>query len=122
MGRRPWVDAWVDDTWVDGTYGTCPGHYYTDIPSMEFRNIWDDDDMPYTNQDIYEGTFPQNEGLPWVYDNFEWEHCDDLGYDMANEFDDSDSDDSYSYDSDDDEDLDLGDDSTASSVDVDAAA
>jgi hypothetical protein len=82
----PQYDARFDDTWIDGDYGTCEGHMLADAPSQMFKNLWDSNDTVYTNEDIYYGTFPQNEELPWVYDNFEWEHCNELGYPMSNDF------------------------------------
>jgi hypothetical protein len=75
-----------DEAWVDGEYGDCYGHYFTDVPAP-FKNLVDDDDSYYTNEELYNLLSPYNEDLGYVYEHFDWDHCDDLGFDMLNTFD-----------------------------------
>jgi len=72
-----------NDTWVNGQYGDCLGHYKSDIPG-NFTNLFDHDNQVYTNIELYEKLHPLNENLPYVYDNFIWTHCEERGYNFTN--------------------------------------
>ena len=62
--------------------GTCPGHGVDDdLPFGNFTGA-DDEPDPYTNIDFYEFSAPDNDALPYLYDNFAYEHCAALGYDF----------------------------------------
>ena len=37
----------------------------------------------YTNQELYDLASPEYTHLPYIYDNFAWEHCAHEGYDFA---------------------------------------
>ena len=53
---------------------TCPGHRAWDtVPAMP----------EFTNEQFYEFMDPYNPGLPYVYDNFYWDHCDRDGYELS---------------------------------------
>jgi len=73
-----------DDTWEDGVYGSCSGHLSEDIPAS-YTNLFDNNDTPYTNSELYTSLHPFNENLQYVYDNFEYTHCTNMGYDFSNE-------------------------------------
>jgi len=68
-----------NETW--DPYHTCYGHNPDDL--QPFRNLFDDNNEYYSNSDLYSLLHPQNEDLPYIYDNFEWPHCELLGYDMS---------------------------------------
>jgi len=72
-----------NDTWVDGQYGKCPGHYQNDI-SGNFSNLFDHKNELYTNADLYTLLHPKNDDLQYVYDNFKWSHCEEKGYNFTN--------------------------------------
>jgi hypothetical protein len=72
-----------DDTWVDGKYGDCSGHYAEDLPG-NFTNLFDNNNEIYTNSELYSGLHPMNEDLQYVYDNFVWSHCEEKGFDFSN--------------------------------------
>jgi len=72
-----------DDTWIDGKYGDCSGHYQDDIPG-NFTNLFDADNKLYTNAELYMMLHPMNDNLQYVYDSFEWAHCAEKGYDFNN--------------------------------------
>lgn len=59
---------------------TCEGHRADDIlPSGDFVG----DGASYTNQEFYDWLDPYNEQLPYLYDNFEWDVCDEQGFAMS---------------------------------------
>lgn len=69
-----------DDTWVDKEIN-CPGHYsYSTTP---FKSVFDEDDVVYTNSDLYDLLDPQLDDFPYMYEHFRWSHCTALGYDMT---------------------------------------
>ena len=50
---------------------TCEGHAAEDlVPGMP----------EYTNAEFYAFMDPYNDDLPYLYDNFEWEHCSKLNF------------------------------------------
>lgn len=71
-----------DETW--DPYHTCYGHNPSHF--QPFKNIFDNDDKYYTNEELYANLRPDKPQLPYMYDNFEWPHCEILGYDMSNEW------------------------------------
>ena len=61
----------------------CPlapvsGHAPDDV--MSWKNLFDQKDHYYTNSELYDELAPGSDNLPYVYDNFEWEHCISEGY------------------------------------------
>jgi hypothetical protein len=56
-----------NETW--DPYHTCYGHNPDDL--QPFRNLFDDNNEYYSNSDLYSLLHPQNEDLPYIYDNFE---------------------------------------------------
>ena len=65
--------------------GICAGHNADDL--LPFGNF----SLPqrarpkrpgggFSNLEFYEFTAPHNPDLPYVYDNFAWEHCERAGY------------------------------------------
>ena len=59
--------------------GVCAGHGANDL--LPFGNFTGRGDT-YTNLEFYHYSAPDNEALPYLYDNFAWEHCLALGYDF----------------------------------------
>eukprot|EP00622_Pseudochattonella_farcimen_P001321 FR735982.1.p1 GENE.FR735982.1~~FR735982.1.p1 ORF type:complete len:163 (+),score=14.37 FR735982.1:255-743(+) len=65
----------------DGTVVTdssCYGHAPDDV--MSWKNLFDQKDHYYTNSELYDELAPGSDNLPYVYDNFDWEHCVSEGY------------------------------------------
>lgn len=69
-----------NETW--DPYHTCYGHNPDDL--QPFRNLFDDKNEYYTNSELYTLLHPKNIHLPYMYDNFEWPHCEMQGYTMKN--------------------------------------
>ncbi len=63
---------------------SCSGHNKDD--KLSFGII---DGHDFTNSEYYDYMDPNLDNLPYVYDNFEWKHCEALGYDIANHPDDA---------------------------------
>jgi hypothetical protein len=80
------LHGFLDTTWVDNssttvtglTIGYCYGHNYMDVTI--WKNIFDNDDVYYTNAEIFNLSNPDNENLEYVFDNFLWPHCEALGF------------------------------------------
>lgn len=54
----------------------CDGHHEYDIlPFSKLRA--DKQDLLYTNGMMYEFIHPHNDDLPYLYDNYRWDHCQD---------------------------------------------
>jgi len=71
-----------DETW--DPYHTCYGHNPSNF--QPFKNIFDSNDNYYTNAELYENLRPDKPVLQYMYDSFDWPHCELLGYDMSNEW------------------------------------
>lgn len=69
-----------DETW--DPYHTCYGHNPSNF--QPFKNIFDQNDQYYTNQELYENLRPDKPQISYMYDSFDWPHCEMLGYDMSN--------------------------------------
>jgi len=57
---------------------SCSGHHEHD--SLVFGAV---DGYEFTNREYFEYLNPKKASLPYVYDNFQWKHCEALGYDIA---------------------------------------
>lgn len=54
----------------------CDGHHEYDVlPFNKFKA--DKSDLLYTNALMYRFIHPFSEDLPYVYDNYRWDHCAD---------------------------------------------
>lgn len=71
-----------DETW--DPYHTCYGHNPSNF--QPFKNLFDDEDRYYTNEELYQNLRPDKPQLSYIYDGFKWPHCEMLGYDMSNEW------------------------------------
>lgn len=60
------------------------GHNPTDF--QPFKNLFDFSDTFYTNAELYEKLEPNLEILPYMYDNFQWPHCEKIGISISNKF------------------------------------
>lgn len=78
-----------DETW--DPYHTCYGHNPTNF--QPFKNLFDQDtetlaisehERFYTNEELYEYLRPDSLTMPYMYDNFDWPHCELIGYKMTN--------------------------------------
>jgi hypothetical protein len=69
-----------DDSW--DPYHTCYGHNPADF--QPFKNLFDDEDRYYNNMELYELFNPASNSIPYMYEHFEWPHCDMVGYSMTN--------------------------------------
>ena len=76
--KMGWID--FDESWPDADQ-SCDGHFSYD--TTPFKNIFDSDDIVYTNADLYDLLDPTQDSFPYVYDNFRWAHCTFLDYDMS---------------------------------------
>jgi hypothetical protein len=63
-GKAP-ASLMTDKSGTEGLYNKDPDHYYT-------------------NMELYEYLHPNNRFLQYVYDSFDWDHCDQQGYEMYN--------------------------------------
>eukprot|EP01035_Chromulina_nebulosa_P017296 gene17296-22833_t len=69
-----------DDTWPDSEQ-TCNGHYSYD--PTPFKNIFDSNNVVYTNIQLYDIVNPSLDSFPYIYEHFRWSHCAALGLDMS---------------------------------------
>lgn len=65
----------------------CPGHLpFEEIPwekfpgDKKFDSVTKGARKKYTNAHFYAYSAPSNDDLPYVYDNFIWDHCEEQGY------------------------------------------
>jgi hypothetical protein len=74
----------TDESWPDSSlslYGdTCSGQEATD--TVQVTDIFKDGDS-FTNAGYMEYIDPTSTNLPYVYDNFEWPHCEEAGYSFS---------------------------------------
>jgi hypothetical protein len=81
-------EKFTDESWPDRhscLFGTqvhpyseyCVGHYEDDM--LLFGSI---DGNKFTNVEYYSYLDPRKNKLSYVYDNFKFEHCDELGYNI----------------------------------------
>lgn len=76
---------------VDPHLDVCPSHRadaplggYHCVGVCEYEDLKDAGPSSYfTNAEFYDYTSPFNENLPYMYDSFEWPHCDESGYPIA---------------------------------------
>ena len=109
VGGQDWFDAEAaaaNRTTHFCRRGTCRGHRADDVAPFRVTARWrrvaaaaaasagdrgdDDDDVAgggerfttrlATNRELYEVADPHHSDLPYVYENFEWTHCEALGY------------------------------------------
>jgi hypothetical protein len=74
--REDW-DTPVFDSNIHPFTTSCEGHHESD--ALVFGAV---DGNDFTNAEYYEYLNPKSNNLPYVYDNFKWDHCKDLGYDI----------------------------------------
>merc|ERR1712046_567354 len=81
------INGWENDDWIDNTAWSvdgfqisyCYGHNLADVLSWP-KHIYSPNYGPYTNADVLTITHPDNDAATYVYDNFEWPHCEENGY------------------------------------------
>ena len=81
--KRLAQDPNFDETW--DPYHTCYGHNPDDY--QPFEDLFTTPAASgsfYSNQEIKDLFHPMHEDVPYVYDHFNWNHCELLGYDMSN--------------------------------------
>ena len=88
--------AFTDQTWgtTDGpsrycTNNGCMGHHEDDV--IPFDVVTEDDEGEYasrqlSNIELYKSLNPHSTRMPYVYDHFQWQHCDDSGYRFSQDF------------------------------------
>lgn len=69
-----------DETW--DPYHKCYGHNPTNY--QPFKNLFDENNMFYTNEELYEALRPNTPTLPYMYDHFKWPHCAVIGHPLSN--------------------------------------
>ena len=69
-----------DETW--DPYHTCYGHNPLDF--QPFKNLFDQNDRFYNNEQLYELFNPSGNSIPYMYADFQWPHCDAAGYSIKN--------------------------------------
>ena len=61
-----------NSTWVDTN--SCNGHDYHDV--LPFQNFLGENTPHfYTNEELFRLFDPSSPTMPYVYDNFKWDHC-----------------------------------------------
>lgn len=80
--KRLAQDPNFNETW--DPYHSCYGHNPEDL--QPFANLFDlpSHDVFYSNQEIKDLLHPMREELTYMYDDFNWRHCNSLGYSMSN--------------------------------------
>ena len=64
---------------------SCTGHHVDDLVPFKIRVLLEGNytDTYLTNTDLYTYSHPENYALPYIYDNFDWDHCAKAGFDFA---------------------------------------
>ena len=78
-----WPEGDADDAICLYTETDCRGHNAYDVTSFESHVMGSDGTFEYaylTNAEIFDLNAPGNYSLDYVYDNFEWSHCDDTPF------------------------------------------
>ena len=74
-GVCDWSDVTSDDEFPTCTSGEiCSGHYEDDV--LEFGNFLDEDEQ-YTNWEMYTFIHPWTEDLPYIYDTYDFDYCEE---------------------------------------------
>eukprot|EP00620_Florenciella_sp_RCC1587_P013588 CAMPEP_0182562930 /NCGR_PEP_ID=MMETSP1324-20130603/5187_1 /TAXON_ID=236786 /ORGANISM="Florenciella sp., Strain RCC1587" /LENGTH=633 /DNA_ID=CAMNT_0024776011 /DNA_START=6 /DNA_END=1907 /DNA_ORIENTATION=- len=81
------IQGFKNDTWVDNmarsvsftNVGYCWGHNLADV--TVWKNLFDTTGEAYSNEDLWDQfDSTKNTDSPYIYDNFEWSHCEEEGY------------------------------------------
>ncbi|CAM9275842.1 unnamed protein product [Hapterophycus canaliculatus] len=94
----PWVgmDGIEYDVEISTRSDTCYGHRGSDIFPYEILNDTINPEFTFygtkgvntlQNRQLIKLFDPNENALPFIYDNFEWSHCEALGYDFSDFFD-----------------------------------
>lgn len=67
------------DVW---STSTCSGHNANDVQPWTAELFGLSDSSYLTNSELYDLMHPATGALPYVYDNFEWAHCEARGFSM----------------------------------------
>lgn len=79
--------GFINEDWIShcetsecpSLWKNCSGHGVNDV--LKWKNLFDNDDYFYTNMDLYTLADPHNrDGLPYIFDNFKWDHCTDYDF------------------------------------------
>jgi hypothetical protein len=76
------TDAVAGDGSKEG--GKAPASLMNDKSAEAASAMATTENKYYSNMELYEALHPNNRGLQYVYDSFEWPHCSKLGYQMVN--------------------------------------
>ena len=60
----------------------CTGHARHDTVPFEIRLDLSGSFRTYTNLELYDIANPTSSSLPFIYDKFEWPHCEEAGFDL----------------------------------------
>lgn len=74
-------DSWVDNDSrsVNGfDVGYCWGHNEADV--VYWKNLQEGNSRSYTNRELYDYFDPKNGRVSFVYDTFQWSHCESQGF------------------------------------------
>lgn len=84
------TNTFINDTWPEHSCSiteNCYGHMKHDVIPFQFSIKTSDDTNEtvqkfYTNHEVLELASPEAPTLPYVYADFEWQHCKEAGYDF----------------------------------------
>jgi hypothetical protein len=83
LGDPQFVEDWPHNE------GSCYGHNPEDLQPLK-KGLFGEKEAErsgtanyYRNSELYEQLHPENEKLPYVYADFSWPHCEQLGYRMT---------------------------------------
>lgn len=84
MMVKPFTDMTWDGEFLCTDNIGCEGHNAYDLTRWT-AIVQSDDDSTFerkyhTNLEVREAMNPSSYGLPYIYQHFEWEHCEQLGY------------------------------------------
>lgn len=81
------INGFKNDTWIDNmarsvsfqNVGYCWGHNLADV--TVWKNLFDNSGSAYSNEDLWT-IFDSSKStlMPYIYDNFQWKHCEEEGY------------------------------------------
>ena len=77
LSPAPYVYRWLPGSAASNPHCRELENGHDANNTRQWKNLFDADDVYYTNHELYEKLAPTNGALPYVFDGFDWPHCVD---------------------------------------------
>ncbi|KAH8050965.1 hypothetical protein JL722_10995 [Aureococcus anophagefferens] len=78
LSPAPYVYRWLPGSAASNPHCRELENGHDANNTRQWKNLFDADDVYYTNHELYEKLAPTNGALPYVFDGFDWPHCVDV--------------------------------------------